>query len=288
MVAFALIFWGIVFATLVPAYIALYLIPALKVIPLRYLAAAGVGLTIWFFFDTMGDAASLDENFSVYPPSTFVWPSHFLLILAFVAGVTVLGILDRLAVGPGAGPAGRTEGGWNWTKGSLFLIPAAVAFVMGIHGLAEGWNASSAVAAVPIASGSPIQALVQAFGDLPAVVSYPIHKFLEASIIAIAYTAYVAWAGGGAAKRIWHVPALGLLFAGPSIIGATLGYFFAFDTTYFYAFGVTAALYALLRLVEPIAPEFQEGTRRPIYLGGKVFLSLAVGFFLLYAAALLH
>lgn len=283
MIPFSLIFWGILFATLVPAYLALYLLPYLRGVPLRYLAAAGFGLTMWFFFDIMGDAASLDENYGFYPSFLFGGVSHVLLILTFVAGVATLAVLDHLAVGTAA-----EKGGWGAAKGSLFLIPAAVAFVMGIHGLGEGWDASSAVAAAPITTSSPIGALIQAFGNLPAVVSYPIHKFLEASIVGIVYVAYVVRGGAGAARKYWHVPVLGLLFGGPSVIGSALGYFYSFDTTFFYAFGVTSALYALMRLVGPMASESEFAGHGLTRFGWRIFVAVGAGFFLLYTAALLH
>lgn len=283
MISFSLIFWGILFATLVPAYLALYLLPFLKGVPLRYLAAAGFGLTMWFYFDIMGDAASLDENYGFYPTFLFGGVSHLLLILTFIAGVATLAVLDRLATRP---PAEKGAPGVAWR--SLFLIPAAVAFVMGIHGLGEGWDASSAVAAAPITTASPVGALVQAFGSLSAVVSYPIHKFLEASIIGVVYVAYVVRSGVGATRRYWHIPVLGLLFGGPSVIGAALGYFYSFDTTFFYAFGVTSSLYALMRLVGPMGPATDFEGRGPARFGWRVYVSVGVGFFLLYAAALLH
>ena len=72
------------------------------------------------------------------------------------------------------------------------------------------------------------------------------------------------------------------------MIGASIGYYLSFDTTFFYAFGVTSAMYAVLRLVEAIQPAFKVGQNNPAYLGGRIFLALAIGFFLLYLAALLH
>ena len=274
MFSFAFIFGSLVLATFIPVYLALYLVPALGV-RVRYLAALAVGLTFWFFFDTMGDAGSLGENNSVYPPYAFGGLPHFALIGAFVAGFVVLAAFDQRAVpGSGAKPG----------RNALFLIPAVVALVMGVHSLGEGWGAVSAVASAPVTT-SDLQALIQAFGTLPAIASYPFHKLLEATIVAALYTIYVK--GSEGKPRWWEVPLLGVLFAGPAAIGAAFGYFYSLDTTYFFAFGVTAAFYAMLRLIEPLAvPE--SAARAPAHYGPKVVILMAVGMLLLYGAALLH
>jgi hypothetical protein len=275
MISFAFIVASLGLAALLPAYAALYVVPALGVRP-RYLAALGVGLAFWYFYDTMGDAASLGENNSIYPPYLFGGVPHLALIGAFIAGVAVLAAFDQVSVpGTGPGPSRR----------SMFLIPASVALVMGIHGLGEGWGAASAVAAAPSA-GSDLQALVQAFGTFPALLSFPIHKFLEASVVAVLYAVYVKGAGGKA--DWWEAPLLGLLFAGPSALGAAFGYFYSFDTTYLFAFGTTAALYSVVRLAEPIATDPGAVGRVPAHYGPNVFVMLALGMLLLYAAALLH
>ena len=282
MIGFTLIFAGIVVATLKPAFVAKYLIPLQKLVPIRYLAAASVGLSFWFFFDTMGDAGSLEENNSLYPISLFGGAQHLVLILSFVAGVAVLAVLDHYALG---GPDSPTAAGAP-TSRLLFLIPVALALVMGVHSLGEGWDAASGAYA-PTSTGSVFQNLVLAFGDVAALVSYPIHKFLEAVIVATAYSAYVR-AGARASARWWDIPLLGLLFAGPSVIGVSLGYSVSFDTSYFFAFGVTAGIYAVIRLVEPMASGFKFGETSPSKLGTSAFVALAIGFLLLYTAALLH
>lgn len=275
MIAFSFLVSSLALATFIPAYLVLYLVPALRPGG-RYLAALGVGLAFWYFFDTMGDAASLGENNSLYPPYLFGGLPHLVLIGAFVAGVVVLSVFDQISVPrPGSMPDRR----------SLFLIPAAVALVMGVHGLGEGWGAASAVSSAPSA-GSDFQALVQAFGSFPALVSYPIHKFLEAGVVAVLYAVYVKGTEGRSSW--WEVPLLGVLFAGPSALGAAFGYYFSLDTTYFFAFGATAALYAALRLAEPMARDSESGPMVPAHFGPKVLLAVAIGMLLLYFAALLH
>ena len=287
MVPFSYIFVGMLGATLVPAYVSLYLVPSLRSVNTRYLAAAGVGLAFWFFYDTMADTGSLLVNDSVYPPSLFGGLQHWGVIGAFVAGIVTLAVFDHFAVqGPGPGAAGA--GGGSTSPRLFFLIPAAIAAVMGIHGLGEGWDAASAVAGATTGSNSLIGSLVQALGTVPAALSYPIHKFLEAAIVGAAYAGYVYRSDGAVEKRWWDIPLLGLLFGGPSVVGAAAGYFVPLDTTYFFAFGVTSALYAALRLAEAVGPGFKIGVNAPSYLGPRAFFALAAGFFLLYTAALLH
>ena len=279
MIAFSLIFGGILFATLIPEFIALYLVSS-RFVSVRYLAAAAVGLTFWFFFDTIGGAVSLDSNYSIYPIDQFGgWP-HVGLILAFALGIAVLAMFDHYALTNRKVAGDQPRSDWR-----LFLIPAGLALVMGLHSLGEGWDASSAVAAAQINSGSVLDALTQAFGSIPAVISYPIHKFLEAVIIGAVYAAFVS--GSGQKPARWHIPVLVDIFATPSVLGATLGYYISFDTSYFYAFGVTSAMYAVLRLVEATNPAFKSGAG-PSVLGSKTFIAMAGGFFLLYFAALLH
>jgi hypothetical protein len=285
LLSYALTLGGIIAGTLIPAYLALYLIPSFKNVPLKYIGALGIGLTFWFFFDTIGDASDLDVNAAAYPFSSFGGLYHFLVILAFILGIVALAIFDHIAVPktyssePSQVPS-SAPGGYSLKY--LIFIPIAVAAVMGIHGAGEGWDFSS------VAVGVGTTDIVSAFGGWNPLVSYPIHKFMEAAIIACVYTIYVE--RKGIAKR-WHLPVLGLLFGLTSVIGAGTGYFFptAIDTTFLYAFGVTSAFYAMIRLAAPLVSG-QEGAGAiiPTYLGPKTFLWVAVGFFLLYSAALLH
>ena len=279
MIPFWFIFPAVALATFIPAYLALFVVSKLRFVQLKYLAAAGVGLAFWFFFDAMGDAGSLGENNSIYPAYLFGGLPHLVLIGSFVAGLAALAVFDSLAV-PGPGSSRRASP-------SFLLIPVAVALVMGIHGLGEGWDAVSGVSSGPATTLTGLPALIQAYGTFPAVVSYPIHKFLEASIVGIVYAAFSlrprGWNG-----HWWEVGLLGLCFAGPSAVGAALGYFFSLDTTYFFAFGGAAALYAALRLGEGLAKSSTSDEWTPAPFGVKVFVAMGVGLLLLYGAALLH
>jgi hypothetical protein len=281
MISYGVTVGSIIVGTLVPAYIALYLIPSLKKVPLKYIAAFGVGLTFWFFFDTIGDASDLDYSEAVYPVNQFGGYIHFAVICTFIAGIVALAVFDHFAVPKPSLSSGPSSVGGSVSSKALVLIPVAVAAVMGIHGMGEGWDFAAT------ASQATTTSLVSTFGTFAALVSYPIHKFCEAAIIGAVYTAYVA-RDPASMRRQWHIPVLGLLFGLTSVIGASIGYYVSVDTTYFYAFGVTSAFYAMLRLVEPIYPKFTPGDRTGLYFGPKVFLAMAVGFFLLYTAALLH
>jgi hypothetical protein len=289
MLGFAVTVLVFFFGTLVPAYVALYLITNLNFLRTRTIAALGIGLTFWFFYDTMGDASALSVNQTIYPLSLFGGWAHVFVIIAFLGGITALAIFDYLAVrSENTYVQPRKESGAD--PRLLFLIPAGAAIVMGIHGLGEGWDFGS--------YATTVNSLVTAFapsgpGVYNPLISYPIHKFLEAAIIGALYTAYVKRAE--IAKRAaWHIPVLGVLFGMTSVIGTIVGYYtaayttFSFDTTYFYAFGVTAAFYAAIRLAEALDSRFKIGENAPIFLGGKIFLAVGVGFFLLYIAAELH
>jgi hypothetical protein len=266
---------GILAATLIPVWISLYIVSNLKFVKLQYLAMAGIGLTFWFFYDTLGNAAAVGvaDGFGGGVP-------HVGVVIVFLTGIAALAIIDQIAV-PST-EVYNQEGNQNKYSKFVFLIPAGLAFVMGMHGFGEGWDFGSA------AQGVTTGGLLDAFGGgLGAIVSYLMHKFLEAAIIGVVYAVFV-YRNSLAVKAWWHMPVLGLLFGGQSVLGAATGYNISFDTTYFYTFGATSAFYSAIRLAEAANPRFKIGENAPFRLGPLAFTALAIGFLLLYSAALFH
>ena len=296
MIGFALAVLAIAGATLIPTYVALYLISSIR-LSTRYLALLGLGLTIWFFFDTFNDAIQLDVNQAFTGGA-----GHFAHVVDFLAGITTIAVFDYFVVRKPISSSSVISASLNTMRAKasqvpaasssssesryivmkyLILVPVAVAFVMGIHSMGEGWDFGAA------SSFATTQTLANAFGNLSALASYPMHKFLESTIVGSVYVIYVK--RSNAMKRGWHLPLLGLLFGGTSIIGTGLGYYNTWvDTSYFFSFGVTAAFYAILRLSEGISLNFKAGENAPQFLGWKAFATLMIGFFLLYFAALFH
>lgn len=273
MITVALALLSMAGATLVPVYVALYLFTNLKV-QTRYLAALGLGLAVWFFFDTFNDANQLDVN------QQFTGGlAHVAHVLIFMAGITMLAIFDYFVISKPSDHNSSQNSQQPYVK-SLVLIPIAIALVMGIHSAAEGIAFGGEAAAVGTGT------IVNAFGNSLALISYPVHKFSEATIIACAYAVYVKRTI--AMKKWWHLPVIGLLFGGTSVIGTAAGYFVHPDVTFYYAFGVTAGLYAIIRLSEAVNLRFKVGENAPSYLGWKVFVAIMIGFFMLYFAGLLH
>jgi len=155
MIGYATSVLGILGATLIPAFISLYLISNLKFIKLQYIVATGIGLAFWFFFDTMGDAAQLDVNDGFTGGL-----SQIGLVVVFLLGIAVLAIFDHVAV-----PSSNVYEGISPTNPAsskysklIFLIPAGIAIVMGMHGFGEGWDFASAAAATQTGS------ILDAFG----------------------------------------------------------------------------------------------------------------------------
>ncbi|MDG6904163.1 MAG: hypothetical protein JRN20_00085 [Nitrososphaerota archaeon] len=275
MISYSLAVFSIAGATLIPTFLALYLITNLK-IPTRYLGALGLGLALWFFFDTFNDAIQLDVN------QAFTGGlDHVAHVFVFWAGIATLAVFDYFAVRKPNLPLPQNGTVADNATKCLVLVPIGIAFVMGIHSLGEGWDFGGA-------SGlAQTETITNAFGNLSALASYPMHKFLESIVVACAYAIYVE--RSGAVKKWWHLLMLGLLFGGTSVVGTALGYYNpAVDTTYFFAFGVTSAFYAILRLSESISLNFKIGENAPSYLGWKIFFTVMIGFFLLYFAALFH
>ncbi|HUI24018.1 MAG TPA: hypothetical protein VLY82_06475, partial [Nitrososphaerales archaeon] len=75
-----------------------------------------------------------------------------------------------------------------------------------------------------------------------------------------------------------------LVFVLPGVIGAATDYYWLYDTTYFFAFGLGTSLYAVVRLAGPLFSE----TVQARWDSMKIAVAVVVGFLCLYSAALLH
>jgi hypothetical protein len=74
-------------------------------------------------------------------------------------------------------------------------------------------------------------------------------------------------------------------FALPSLLGAITGYFISYDATYFFALGTGTSIFVAFKLARQVLnPTEPHRGHWPL----KVSVALAVGFIMIYAAALLH
>lgn len=277
---------AIAVGTIVPVYLSLYLTSMVK--PgrgprFRYVAALGLGILLYFFIDVTIDSTELGVNsgFSGGAPQLG-------LILSFALGVLILSALEYQLLSPSKN-GNYSNAPSIFPEGILFVIPALIALGIGIHGAGEGSSFSY------VASTTSSASLVDAFGGYGAVISYVIHKFLEAIVVGCAYFIYVlcdsrsASPTGGLQRRRWEIPLLGALLWIPSLIGTVVGYSFAVDPIYFYAFASGASVYSLLRLAIPAAqPSFELENYN--YSRSMFSLSIVIlaGFLVLYFAALFH
>ena len=117
MIGYALSVAGILGATLIAVYIALYLVTNLKQVSTRDLAAAGLGLVFWFFFDTMGNAAQLDVNESFTGGA-----AHVGIVIAFVVGVAALCLFDHFAMPDSASSVPRQAWGREAKAPKLYFL----------------------------------------------------------------------------------------------------------------------------------------------------------------------
>lgn len=290
--------------TLLPVYLALFLATLIgKRISsnqsMRYFTALGLGILLFFFVDVTLDSTELGVNSGL---SGGVAQGG--LLLSFAAGALVLTITDyylcSAASLKGDLRASSTSGSEAESSKSsrravMFLIPALMALGLGIHGAGEG--SSFAYVAAFTSSTS----LTDAFGGYGPVISYVLHKFLEATVIGSAYFAYVIFGEvrtvehtpslrAAVRRRLFEVITLGLLICIPTILGTAIGYFQPVDPIYFYAFASGATIYSILRLASPTLGPVFDSKNSFLFSRSNVLLIILIliGFFLLYFAALLH
>ena len=253
-------------STLIPAFVGLLLIVLVGMkLQTRYVAAFAFGILFWFFVDTITGAASLDVN------------SGFSGGAGQVArvGLFAIGLLFFFSV-----DRNRNIFSPQLAVGKYGLaIPVLVAAALGIHGLGEGAAFGGTAALTTSAS------LLDTFGGISGGVAYVLHKALEPMIIGACYFAYSNQSAKNAAGRLRDLAVLSIIFAIPSLIGATSGYYLVYDSSYFYALGTGTAIYAAVRLFGPMF-DSTKGTSSKESMTMAVLITL--GLLTIYFAALFH
>ncbi len=246
---------------MVPALVGLTLIALVgESVGTRNIAAFGMGIFLWFFVDTLEGSSDLVVGEGLGGGA----PQAAILVL-FVVGALIFFWVEGPAL---TVPEGRVP--------FLPVILAAVA--LGLHGLGEGFAFGS------IASQTSSSSLLAAFGGTSQGVAYTLHKVLEPMMVGALLVAYVKGSPGPARSQTRDLVLLALAFVVPSIVGGAVGYFYAADTTYFYALGAGASVYVGLRLSGQVFSDSFGGRRGSL----RPCLALLAGFILIYLAALLH
>jgi len=264
MIGFAVGFLGWLGATAVPAFLGLLLITAVgRRVKSKYLAAFALGIFMWFFVDTIGGSSNLDVS------AGFTGGVDQAAIVALF----IVGVLFFFSI------SGDVFSSDSAAAKMSLAVPMMVAIAVGIHGFGEGTAFGSTASSTSSAS------LLDAFGGLTAGVAYTLHKALEPMMIGASYAAYSTDRVKSAARYLADVLTLTIIFVVPSLIGATTGYYVAYDATYFFALGTGTSTYAALRLARPLFLGMGAATSNESV---KIGLLLVVGFLCIYVAALFH
>jgi len=238
-------------------------IGASRFLKTRFLAAFALGVYLWYFTDTLGDANYLGVNEGF----TFS-PELVLLVVLFIAGLTAFFALDRRMFTTGE-PSGF---------GAL-AVGALAALALGLHGLGEGADFGFT------ASQTPFDSLLDAFGGISASASWVLHKMLEPAIAAVCY---VSLAGPGTRKasvKVTDAVALATVFVIPPVVGSVVGYYTTFDHTYIFALGLGTSVYALARAGRAL---YSPSEGADSWLSAEMAAAAVIGFLLIFIAALLH
>lgn len=251
-------------ATFFPALLGVSLvIGASRFLKTRYLAAFALGVYLWYFTDTLGDANYLD----VLNGPVFSWELATLFCL-FVAGLLIFFAADG-RIFSSAEEAGKYG----------MLVATAVALAIGIHGFGEGADFGYT------ASQTSISTLLGAFGGLTEGASWVLHKAVEPTVAAVAYVAFADPRSRVTAEKLVDAVTLAAVFVIPAIVGAAFGYFSTFDHTYIFALGLGTSVYAVARVGKALYSRDGEAGRS---LTVKMALAVVLGFSLIFTAALLH
>jgi hypothetical protein len=234
-----------------------------RFLKMKFLAAFALGVYLWYFTDTLGDANYLGVNEGF----TFS-PELFSLVVLFVIGLTVFFALDRRMFTTGE-PAGY---------GAL-AVGAVAALALGLHGFGEGADFGFTAAQTPFGT------LFDAFGGITASASWVLHKMLEPTIAAVCYVSLAVPGARKASVRVTDALVLATVFVIPPVVGSVVGYYTTFDHTYVFALGLGTSVYALARVGKSL---YSPSEGADSWLSVKMALAAVLGFLLIFLAALLH
>ena len=267
MIGFAETFGAVLATFLIPTFVGLLIISAAsRFLKAKYLAAFAIGLYLWFFSDTIGDASLLgvSEGFTGGVWQVALW-------VVFIVGVVVLFALDSGLFAEGV--EGSSLG---------FAIPVLVALAVGIHGFGEGAGIGATAATTSSTN------LIDAFGGFTAGAAFVLHKTLEPMMVGAAYWIYAKDHAKDLGGRARDLVILTIAFTLPGIIGGASSYYLiqaypSADFTYVFALGLGTSIYAALRLAKPLY-QGNGSTTESV----KIAALIIIGFACLYTAALLH
>jgi hypothetical protein len=274
MIEFSVSLIEFVLATFIPLYLGMIFITYSQMkfkLDVRYLSAFALGLLFWFFFDTMNDAVQLGVN-EGYDFTTSA--THSGLVGVFVSGFFVIAVLSTYFI------SRKTGEGRNSIL-ELFITGIIAAVGMGFHGIGEGIEFGG------LSAQTQAVTVLDAIGGVSGGVAYVIHKFLEATIVAIVYLGISIGENESFRSKLSKIAVLGLAFGVPSALGEVIGYFIQVDSAYFYALGVGAALSVALLVVFPLF-RYSKDRRLSYSQWMWTMLAMFIGFLCLYGAALFH
>ena len=235
---------------------------ASRIVRSRYLAAFAVGVYLWYFTDTLGDANYLNVLNGPLQPV-----GQYSLLALFVVGLLVFFALDGKIFSVGEDAARQA-----------LAVGALAAVALGLHGFGEGADFGFT------ATQTHISTLLGAFGGWTEAASWVLHKALEPTIAAVAYVAIL----GSERRRFWDqvtdILGLAAVFVTPAVVGSAFGYYTTFDHTFVFALGLGASVYALAWTGKWLYSPGPAGTG----LSVRMAVAALIGFLLIVLSALLH
>jgi len=250
-------------STALPAFFGLLLITvAGRRFGPKLAAGFALGIFLWFFVDTIEGSADLDVAAGFGGGA-----DQLAMVILFIVGLLFFFLADK---GTFASGEGISEGG--------ILLSVLVAVAVGIHGFGEGTAFGST------AYSTPVSSLLDAFGGISGGAAYALHKMFEPMMAGALYVSYSNAVSRKTKGIVGDLLILTLAFVLPSLIGAFTGYFITYDATYFFALGTGTSIFAAFRLSRQAFQAESQGGRESL----RMSVALALGFILIYLAALLH